>query len=278
MEMLSPAKINLFLQIKGKRADGYHDIHSLFCPVSLYDRVSVRPVAGGTSVSCPHPDVPEDETNLACRAAALFFQDRKIDSGAKITLDKKIPVAAGLGGGSSNAAAVMKALNRHFGSPLDSGGLMALGASLGADVPFFILGKPALASGIGTELSPYTRLKPLQILLVNPGIALSTAEVYKNFDFGLTKGEKKFINFDFDMDFDADTHLRNDLESVAVSRCDDIDRIKEALLNHGAIGASMSGSGPTVFGIFQDIETARAAKHGLSEHAGWKVFLAKTIV
>ncbi|MBW2573109.1 MAG: 4-(cytidine 5'-diphospho)-2-C-methyl-D-erythritol kinase, partial [Deltaproteobacteria bacterium] len=180
MKILSPAKINLFLQIVGKRPDGYHDLFSLMCCVGLYDTVSMDAGVEETAVSCDHPHVPEDKTNLAFGAADLFYKKLKKNEGVKISIQKQIPVAAGLGGGSSNAAAVFLGLNRYYGYPFSTDELMSMGLSIGADVPFFIFRRPATASGIGEKLEVYPGLKKLKILLIFPGFSVSTATVYKN--------------------------------------------------------------------------------------------------
>ena len=256
MKILSPAKINLFLHITGKRDDGYHDLVSLMCCVSLYDTVIIDITGTGIFVSCDSPKVPGDETNLAWKAAELFFNSLNRmagnkEAGVKISIYKKIPVAAGLGGGSSNAAAVFLGLNRHFGNPFNENELMDMGLKIGADVPFFIFQRPALASGIGEELKPYYSLKKQFVILICPGIHVSTAEVYKNLDLGLTKCEKKLKRILLGKQvFDSDRHLCNDLETVTETRFPEIASIKEALIDNGAKGALMSGSGPSVFGLF----------------------------
>ena len=146
MKLLSPAKINLFLQVTGKRPDGYHELFSLMCCVDLFDTILLQFDFKNIRIESPHPQIPLDETNLAYRAAAVFFKALNVNDGLKIIIDKSIPIAAGLGGGSSNAASVLKGLNRHYGYPFSRNQLMSMGLDLGADVPFFIFGKPALAS------------------------------------------------------------------------------------------------------------------------------------
>ena len=185
MRILSPAKINLFLLITEKRSDGYHNLASLMCCIKLYDTVLLTFGSKSTTVSCVHPDVPEDETNLAFKAVDIFQKALGSYNGVKIIIEKKIPVAAGLGGGSSNAAAVLLGLNRHYGYPFPKDDLMKMGLSIGADVPFFIFQKPAVATGIGEHLESYEGLKPLKVLLVYPGFSVSTAQVYKKFNLGL---------------------------------------------------------------------------------------------
>jgi 4-diphosphocytidyl-2-C-methyl-D-erythritol kinase len=274
MRILSPAKINLFLKITGKRPDGYHELVSLMCCVGLYDTVSLTPDVQETSVSCSHPDVPENETNLAFVAASLFFNTLNINESVKISIEKQIPVAAGLGGGSSNAAAVLLGLNRYYGYPFSQDKLMSMGLLIGADVPFFIFQRPALVSGIGEKLEAYQGLENLKILLIFPGFGVSTAKVYKNLNLGLTKCKKKLKSFFLSkQSFDPGCHLCNDLETAAASMYPGIFTVKEALLRHGALGALMSGSGSTVFGLFYDSDKALKANNALAENDKWQLYL-----
>jgi len=279
MKILSPAKINLFLHIAGKRPDGYHDLFSLMCCVGLYDTVSLDVGVEETAVSCDHPRVPEDETNLAFAAADLFYKKLKKNEGVKISIQKQIPVAAGLGGGSSNAAAVFLGLNRYYGYPFLTDELMSMGLSIGADVPFFIFRRPATASGIGEKLEVYPGLKKLKILLIFPGFSVSTATVYKNLNLRLTKCKKKLKDSLLDKrSFDPGCHLCNDLEAVVASKYPVINTVKTALLDHGALGALMSGSGPTVFGLFSDSDKASKANHALARNnETWQLYLADMI-
>jgi 4-diphosphocytidyl-2-C-methyl-D-erythritol kinase len=278
MKILSPAKINLFLQILGKRPDGYHDLMTLMCCIGLYDTVSLTFGVRGITVSCHHPMVPDDDTNLAFGAAHLFFKTLNTDDGVKIFIEKQIPVAAGLGGGSSNAAAVFLGLNRYYGYPFSTEQLMSMGLSLGADVPFFIFQRPAIASGIGEKLEAYQNLKNLQILLVFPELSVSTADVYKKLNLGLTKCEKKLKSFLLNKQrFDPRYHLCNDLEAVTASKYPVIKMVKKALLSHGALGALMTGSGPTVFGLFSDSDEASKAIRALFRIHKWNMHIADMI-
>lgn len=279
MKILSPAKINLFLHVTGKRPDGYHNLVTIMCCVGLYDTISLTTGAKKTTVSCSDPEVPEDENNIAFQAADLFFKKLNKQDGVKITIKKEIPVAAGLGGGSSNAAAVFLGLNHCYGYPFSLDDLMAMGLSIGADIPFFLFGKPAIASGIGEKLEVCGGLPSYKVLLVYPGFGVSTAEVYKNVDLGLTKCKKTLKKTLLEeCKFNAACHLYNDLETVVVSRHPEIIAVKEALLSHGAKGALMSGSGPTVFGLFSDQDKAYAANHVLSKNSEWQVFLTDMII
>jgi 4-diphosphocytidyl-2-C-methyl-D-erythritol kinase len=275
MKILSPAKINLFLQVTGKRADGYHDLATLMCCVGLYDTVSLTLSRSETTVTCYNPNVPNDKTNLAARAAGLFLASLNKHQGVKIFIEKNIPVAAGLGGGSSNAASVLLGLNRYYGDPFNHQELTSMGLSIGADVPFFIYRKPAIASGIGEKLKAFHGLLPFKIVLVYPGFSVSTADIYKNLDLRLTKCNKNFnINTFNNKDFNVRHHLCNDLETVTVARHQDILSVKDALVSHGAEGTLMSGSGPTVYGLFSDSGKAQRAKHALAKNSRWQVFLA----
>jgi 4-diphosphocytidyl-2-C-methyl-D-erythritol kinase len=283
MRLLSPAKINLFLYVTGKRADGYHDLFTLMCPVSLYDIVELTVKPTAICIRCDHSEVPGDETNLAHRAARLFFARLKklhgnLSQGVEISITKRIPVAAGLGGGSSNAAAVLTGLNRHFSSPFSLEALEKMGLAIGADVPFFIRGGAAIATGVGEVLEPVKNLPPLYVLLINPGVPVSTAEVYKNLNLGLTNNQKINKEAFFGLrDLDPARFLWNDLERVTASKFPEILTIKEALLANGAQGALMTGSGPTVFGLFCDAKRAQQASVFLSRHDKWRLFFAEAI-
>jgi 4-diphosphocytidyl-2-C-methyl-D-erythritol kinase len=283
MRLLSYAKINLFLYVTGKRPDGYHELFSLMCPIDLHDTIELNFTGASITLRCSNPALPSDSSNLVYRAARLFFDclpDKlKDDSlGVEIGLTKQIPVGAGLGGGSGNAATVLMGLNQHFGMPFSGEALRRMGLLLGADVPFFILGRPAIATGIGEVLSPLNFQPLLHVLLVNPGYSVSTHEVYKNLNFGLTNTQKLNKGLLFRAwKQDPVNHLWNDLEQVTASKYPEIKTIKEALLANGAAGALMTGSGPTVFGIFNDRHRALQAKEALSETKEWWLFLSETL-
>ncbi len=274
----SPAKINLFLNVTGKRPDGYHNLNTLMCCITLYDTIDLDFHENKIRVTCDHPLVPEDESNLVFKAAELFFENSGKQGGVGINIKKAIPVGAGLGGGSSNAASVLLNLNHHYGSPFNAEELGKLGLAIGADVPFFIFGKPAIATGIGEKLRAYKFLKPFYVLLINPGFSVSTAEVYKNLNLGLTKCEKKFKRIPFNgVSIDILDFLCNDLESVTADMYPDINKLKLLLIDHGAEGALMSGSGPTVFGLFSDAEKIKKAYRELTEFNEKQKFLTRLI-
>ncbi len=284
MEILCPAKVNLCLHVTGRRPDGYHTLHSLMCCIDIWDRVIIKVTGGGIRVTCTHPEVPDDKTNLTYRAAErfldqLFSQHGYTCDGVNIHIDKQIPISAGLGGGSSDAAAVFCGLNRHFGNPFNQKELMELALAVGADVPFFIFGKAAIVTGIGEQLALYSNLKPYYVVLIYPGIRISTAEVYKKLDLGLTNYEKepKKLLLEHKV-YDAALHLCNDLESVVFKSFPEIVGIKKALQENGAVGALVSGSGSSVFGIYEDLRTAQGAKRALDNNTAWKVFSTRLVI
>ncbi len=281
MEIIAPAKINLFLQVLGRREDGYHDLRTLMCCVGLHDTLALQLGADRNKIVCSVPGLPCDETNLALKAALLFngalgAETSVVPRNLSIELTKRIPVGAGLGGGSSDAAAVLRGLNRYYGAPFGHGKLHELALCLGADVPFFIDRKPAVATGVGECLEFYAQLPPWSVVIVYPGFGISTAQVFKNLNLGLTKCEKQLRYFPFKYgNFDIARHLCNDLEPVAARRFPIIDVIKKELLIQGASGSLMTGSGSAVFGLFTDPEAARRAGDILSGNADWQVYVTE---
>jgi 4-diphosphocytidyl-2-C-methyl-D-erythritol kinase len=284
-ELLSPAKINLFLAVTGRRPDGYHELVTLMACHDLCDRIRLCYEGDAIRLSCDAPGIPTDEANLALRAARLFqttYHRQRGEvpfNGLSMRLEKCIPAGAGLGGGSSNAAAVLHALNSDVRQPFSPRALADLALQLGADVPFFLYGRPALATGIGERLTPYSGLPPYALLVVFPGQGLATAEIYGGLNLRLTKCEKKLKGFLLKRDiFDATAHLCNDLEAVAIQRCPVIASIKTELNRSGARGALMSGSGSAVFGLFASADEARKARQRFRAHAAWQVFETNLIV
>ena len=281
MEILAPAKINLFLEVLGRRQDGYHELRTLMCCISLCDKLFLT--LGGTAdrLYCDHPDVPSDDSNLALKAAKLFNQhliENTEISPQKVTiqLTKQIPSGAGLGGGSSDAAAVLVHLNNVYNHPFSVVEMQGMALKLGADVPFFIEQRPALACGIGERLEPFSGLSPWAVVVVYPGFAISTAQVFENLNLGLTNCKKKLRYSPFNQGkFDPTRHLCNDLETVAVRRFPIIENVKKELLNQGALGSLMTGSGSAVFGLFADMPAARSAANQLNNRPDWQVYATK---
>lgn len=269
--------MNLFLRVVGKRKDGYHLVDSLMVPVSLYDEIEIiRPrgkAARGLSVISDHPLVPDGKRNLVFRAASLILKRKGLDRPVEIRLRKKIPVAAGLGGGSSDAAATLTALNRFFRLGCTRAEILSMALTLGADVPFFVYGRPARVRGIGDKVRPLASFPRLWMVLLYPGFGVSTRWVFGR--LRLTKfGEGNRISFSLD---DLERSLLNDLEKVTVRRYPRVAHLKRRLLEEGARGALMSGSGPTVFGIFGQAKTAREAFRRLSHEKGVQAYLVHTL-
>ena len=266
---LAPAKINLFLEVESRRKDGYHNILTLFLKIGLYDRLSFKKTAAGIKLNCNHPSMPEDPSrNLVYRAASLIKKKLNKDKGIEIHLKKNIPVGAGLGGGSSDAATTLLALNDIWGLKLSDKELFSLGRKLGADVPLFLKSDPAvLATGIGDRLRPINLPKKFWILLINPGIFVSTKEIYKALPGSLTKtgfDVKLLIHAlkNADLDLISKT-LFNRLETVAFKKHKFLADVKQKVSALGVRAVLMSGSGSTIFGILRKREEAARIKSEL---------------
>lgn len=247
--MKAPAKINLSLRILSRRPDGYHDLRSFMQKLDLFDVVRVtRMDRPGVLCRCQGRVIPGQGKNIALLAAEKFQQATDMAGGITIDLEKNIPVAAGLGGGSSDAAAVLLALNRLCGAPLSEDKLLQMGLSLGADVPFFLLpASAAWAEGVGELLTPSPSVAGYHILLVNPGFHLSTRWVYENFQLTseVMKGKKNSFP-----DWIEDIPLVNDLAAVTMGRYPELAALAQEMYSCGARSVLMSGSGPTMFALF----------------------------
>ncbi len=272
----APAKLNLRLKITGRRPDGYHELVSLMVPIDLFDLLELR-VTGkrGIELSCEGFWVPTDENNLAYQAALSFLSKAKIEQGVSIKLTKNIPVAAGLGGGSSDAAATLLTLNEIWSQPLSLSELHTMAVQLGADVPFFLYSEPSLATGIGEILEPLKKWPKFWYVIVTPPIQVSASWVYGDLKLELTRGEYDYIvKFLKNAPFAVSAILENDLEEVTSTRFPVIETIKEFLVNAGAEGALMTGSGPSVFGVFSSLNQALSAKQFLISQSLGDVFVA----
>jgi 4-diphosphocytidyl-2-C-methyl-D-erythritol kinase len=273
----APAKINIRLKVKGRRPDGYHELVSIMIPVDIFDVLDLTvPFNGHIKLSCMGRDVPDDEGNLAYRAARDFMSRAGITDGVSILLSKNIPVAAGLGGGSSDAAAVLLALDHIYSNPLSESELHELALKLGADVPFFLKGIPSLATGVGEILEPIANWPEAWYVIITPPIQVSTAWVYGNLKLGLTTGEYDYIVKILKNDtFTISGLLENDLETVTTASFPIINTLKKLLVDAGAEGAIMSGSGPSVFGVFATPEKAESAKNILVPLNPGDIFVAR---
>ena len=278
LQLFSPAKVNLRLDILGKRPDGYHDIRTIFQKISLGDDLTLAIIKSGIEVACDNPQVPCGEGNLAHAAAKMLVSRYDIKDGIRVTIKKRIPVAAGLGGGSSNAASTLAGINQLFGLGLSNRDLMVMARDLGADVPFFLFGSSAIATGIGDVLQAISIHPKLWFLLVTPDIQISTAWAYQNVRRGLTNGTVNITIPSCINDIaEIIAILSNDLEKVVLPRFPILQDIKDALRNHGALGCLMSGSGSTVFGLFTSEEKARLALGQLNMPSAWHMSVCRGI-
>jgi 4-diphosphocytidyl-2-C-methyl-D-erythritol kinase len=272
---LAPAKVNLYLRVVGRRDDGYHLLDSLILPVSVYDSVRVRlqPLQDGPvqiTLDCQNPTVPGGPANLAWKAAELFAAQLAEPVAIRMSLEKRIPAGSGLGGGSSDAAAVLLLLNRLCGTPLPRAQLAALGTRLGADVPFFVFGRPARVGGIGEQIHALADMPVLHMVLCSDGFEMSTAAVYAAAQASLTKTPSNSTIPSFVSGRKPISEwLVNDLEAAAAEIHAGVLRLKSKLLEHGAVGTLMTGSGAAVFGIWPESESACDAARTLRREGLW---------
>ena len=270
IELKALAKINLGLDVLGRRENGYHDVRMVMQSIYLYDEVKIEKTeAPGITLASNLSFLPTGEGNIAYKAAQLLMEEFRISEGIRITLDKHIPVAAGLAGGSSNAAAVLFRMNRMFRLGLTQDELMARGVRLGADVPYCIMRGTVLAEGIGERLSVLPAMPKCTVLIAKPPVSVSTKVVYEALDAkeivehpdidGIIEGLKKHSLKQ------VAACMGNVLEDVTIPMHPVIDRIKQEMKDAGALNAMMSGSGPTVFGLFESRAAAREAQRQIRE-------------
>ena len=271
------AKINLGLDVVRRREDGYHEVRMVMQTLHLYDRLVLKKShTPGIQIQTNLSFLPVNENNLVYRAGRLLMDEFGITEGVSVRLEKRIPVAAGMAGGSTDAAAMLYGMNRMFGLHLSKKALMERGVKIGADVPYCIMRGTVLAEGIGEKLTPLPPMPKCQILIAKPPISVSTKMVYEKLD-----SREITVHPDIDGILDGletgnletiAASMGNVLENVTIEEYPVIARIKKCMLAKGALGAMMSGSGPTVFGIFKDRKTAKAAynhlkKQGLARQA-----------
>ena len=270
MKLKAYGKINLALDVVRKREDGYHEVRMIMQTVGIFDRIELfEEKEPGIRIGTNLSFVPADESNLAYKAAKLLMDEFQISSGLSITLEKHIPVAAGMAGGSTDAAAVLFGVNRLFGLGLSKEQLMERGVKIGADVPYCIMRGTALSEGIGEILTPLPAAPKCSLLIAKPGISVSTKYVYENLH---ANSLKKHPDIDGMIAAIRENDLRgvtdrmeNVLETVTAEKYPVIEEIKACMREQGAMNALMSGSGPTVFGIFAAEEEARRAYEVLAE-------------
>lgn len=260
------AKINLNLDVVDKREDGYHVVEMVMQQIDLYDNVTLTKRDHGIEIQTTCDYINDDQSNIAYKAADLLMQHHDEITGVSIHIEKLIPVAAGLAGGSSDAAAVLIGMNQLFELDLSQEALMAYGLQLGADVPFCIMGGAAIAKGIGEELTAIDGLKDQWILIAKPPISVSTKEIYSNYLVEYIREERPFealLEAIKDQDITKLSSLMfNSLEAVTFSRYKIVEKIKRKVQETGAVATMMSGSGPTVFGLYKNYEKGhKALKH-----------------
>jgi 4-diphosphocytidyl-2-C-methyl-D-erythritol kinase len=280
MKIKAYAKINIALDVVGKREDGYHLLRMIMQGIDLYDTIIIDKIDSGIKLKCNKHYVPTDERNLAYKAAKLFIENYSINQGVEIDLVKNIPVSAGLAGGSTDAAGVLKLMNKIFDINASEEELKALGLKLGADVPYCISGRTALCEGIGEKI---TQLKPFKdkiLVLIKPPFGVSTREVYKEFNLSKVifhpKIEELMKAMEKDDIYFVANNMKNLLENVTLKKHRTITSIKEEVKLNGSIGTMMSGSGPTVFAFFDDMLKAQMCYDNMKKKYK-DVFITRTI-
>lgn len=273
------AKINLGLDVVRRREDGYHEVRMIMQTIQLYDRLDIkRTQEPGIQIQTNLSFLPVNENNLIYKAAKLLMDEFSITDGVSVKLDKRIPVAAGMAGGSTDAAAMLIGVNRLFSLGLTKRQLMERGVQIGADVPYCIMRGTALAEGIGEALSPLPPMVKCPVLIAKPSISVSTKFVYQNLKLDDTTIHPDIDRLIDDIKaknlHDIAAYMGNVLETVTIPNYPVIDEIKKHMLSNGAVGAMMSGSGPTVFGLFDDEDTAKKAYKAMrSSHLARQVYL-----
>ncbi len=281
LTLKAPAKINLYLNVLGKRKDGYHEIESVAQTISVYDILHFEKIKRGIQVICDHPLLPSGENNLVYKAARLFFNLTNLTSGVKISVEKKIPLEAGLGGGSTDAASTLLGLNLLFDTNIPLSHLVDISSQLGTDVPFCLIRGTALLRGRGDKVYPLPPIKEGWIVLVYPKISISTSWVYSQISPRLTPKsshnkltidelKKKMVSGKL---IEIKNLLYNKLEEVVIDKFPILESIKQEMKKGGAKGVLMSGSGSTIFGIVEDVETGKKIANQLREKG--KTFLAQ---
>ncbi|MEK6948748.1 MAG: 4-(cytidine 5'-diphospho)-2-C-methyl-D-erythritol kinase [Nanoarchaeota archaeon] len=281
MQLSSYAKVNLFLKVGKKLKSGYHNIESLMMPIQLHDNMHIEKISEDKIiVESNNPDL-EGEENLAYKAASLLKEKFKIREGIKVHIEKNVPMSAGLGGGSSNAANVLVMANKLWGLKLTEKRLISLGAEIGSDVPFFIAGKQAVVEGIGDKIKPLKKSLSINLVLVNPGIMVSTSWAYSHFDKLKEKPKTKksiqeIVKAIGKRELKRIAHsLHNDFEPMIEKKYKILKEIKTNLKKFGSLSNVMSGSGPTIIGLFDSIYPAREAYFKLKDLYPF-VYLTKT--
>ncbi len=288
LEKNSPCKVNLLLNILGRRADGFHELETVMHPVRVCDRLSFERRRQGLELTCSEASLPVGPENLVHRAASLFLQATRVQAGVKIQLEKRIPLAAGLGGGSSNAATTLQGLNELFGGPLAPQQLHEMAAALGSDVPFFLQSQPALATGRGENIQPlafFPALHGMAWLLIHPGFGISTAWAYQNLARypaalnGRAGRAQKLLTLLQAGDVSVATgEFYNSLETPVLAKYPLLALFQEYLRAHGAAATLMSGSGSTTFALVSSVLAAEALADSFKARFGAACWTATVAV
>ena len=267
LEIESPCKVNLLLNVLGRRADGFHELETVLHPVKVFDTLRLERSSSGVALTCSEPSLPTDSRNLVARAATAFLEQAGIREGVRIRLEKRIPLSAGLGGGSGNAAAALRGLNELFGHPVPNERLGQIAETLGSDVPFFLQSKPSIALGRGERIQSLDSFPTLQgaaILLVHPGFGISTPWAYQQLARfpaalnGKPGRAQKLVDLLRTADLQtAASEFYNALEAPALAKYPLLALFQEYLREHGAVVSLMSGSGSTTFAIVRDQASAQ---------------------
>ena len=256
IKVAAPAKINLFLEILGKRQDGYHEIETVMQEVSLFDYLYIENYDKGVEFTCSNPKLATDEENLVVKAVRLMQKETGTSKGVKIHLEKKIPIGAGLGGGSSDAVATLFGLNRLWQIGYDEKQLMSLAGKLGSDTPFFVIGNTAICKGRGEIVTPYPLNVKYNYVIIYPRFEVSTAMVYKNFKISLTKNLKDVSFFLQKLESgnpqELGSGLHNRLEDIVFRLYPDLEKIKKTLTKFDFCGTLLSGSGSALYGLCKE--------------------------
>ncbi|MGI8409559.1 MAG: 4-(cytidine 5'-diphospho)-2-C-methyl-D-erythritol kinase [Pyrinomonadaceae bacterium] len=275
------AKLNLYLEVIGKRDDGYHELCTVFQTVSLHDDLTFS-TGDSIRLTCNDKKIPADDRNLIVKAAKILREKFDIHPGAGIHLEKRIPAPGGLGGGSSNAAITLLGLKKLWNLEVGIDELLEIGRMLGSDVPFFLYGGTSVGTGRGTEVKPLADIVEKQMLIVIPDVSVSTRDAFEMLNApNLTTDAAKSIlnNCRFDTESIDLRHsaIRNDFETTVFAAYPEIKTVKQTLLVLGAVNASMSGSGASVFGIFDTEETRQTAMKALDEQVNWRTFAVAAV-
>ena len=282
ISLKAPAKVNLFLEILGKRDDGFHEIETIMQEIDLADSLQFEETQEGVTLECNDKNIPANQDNLVCKAANLILEECGIKKGVLINLEKNIPVGAGLGGGSSDAATTLKALNSLWKIGLNNEELMEFAAKLGSDIPFFINGKTALCRGRGELITPVEVRNRMDYIILFPRVHISTETIYKNLKIDLTK-KRKDVSFFLDALKYSEVAsisklLFNRLEEIIFATYPDLLQVKSTLESFDFCGLSISGSGSAFFGLCNDKHQAEVIKSKIELSGMGNVFVATNVI